>query len=69
MKRKKAVFVHYRVGLMDGVSLEIEKRRQILEEMGSEVKLVSGPRQSGADFIIDELEYDTPIMRDIKENW
>ncbi|MBC8490334.1 MAG: glycosyltransferase family 4 protein [Bacteroidetes bacterium] len=68
MKRKKAVFVHYRVGLMDGVSLEIEKRRQILEEMGSEVKLVSGPRQSGADFIIDELEYDTPIMRDIKEN-
>ncbi|MBU4444035.1 glycosyltransferase family 4 protein [bacterium] len=68
MGRKKAVIVHYRVGLTDGVSLEIEKRRQILEEMGCEVKLVSGPRQSGADFIIDKLEYDTPIMRDIKEN-
>lgn len=68
MKRKKAVFVHYRVGLTDGVSLEIEKRRHILKEMGYEVKLVSGPKQSGADFIIDELEFDTPVIRDIKEN-
>ena len=68
MNRKKVVFVHYRVGLTDGVSLEIEKRRQILEGMGCEVKLVSGPRQRGADFIIDELEYDTLDIRDIKEN-
>lgn len=68
MKRKKAVFVHYRIGLTDGVSLEIEKRRQILEELGCETKLVSGPRQRGADFIIDELEYDTPEVREIKEN-
>ena len=68
MDRKKVVFVHYRMGLTDGVSLEIEKRRQILEEMGHEVKLVSGPRQNGADFIIDELEFDTPVIRDIKEN-
>jgi len=66
--RKKVVFVHYRVGLTDGVSLEIEKRRQILEEMGCNVKLVSGPRQNGADFIIDDLEFDTPVIRDIKEN-
>lgn len=68
MKRKKVVFVHYTMGLTDGVSLEIEKRRYILKEMGYEVKLVSGPRQSGADFIIDELEYNAPIIRDIKEN-
>ena len=38
---KKIAIVHYRVGRTDGVSLEIEKRKAILEELGHEVKHIS----------------------------
>ena len=50
------------------VSLEIEKRRQILEQLGCEVRLISGPIQVGADFVIDDLEFDSPEIRQIKES-
>jgi glycosyltransferase involved in cell wall biosynthesis len=60
--------VHYRVGRTDGVSLEIEKRRQILTDLGYNVILISGPLEAGADRVIPELEFDTPFIRAIKEN-
>jgi glycosyltransferase involved in cell wall biosynthesis len=63
----KIAIVHYRVGRTDGVSLEIEKRKTILESLGYKVRLISGPVQSGADFIIDELEFDAEEILDIKE--
>jgi len=66
MKNKIAI-VHYRVGRTDGVSLEIEKRKTILEDLGYEVRLISGPLQSGADLIIDELEFDAEEISKIKE--
>lgn len=66
MKSKIAI-VHYRVGRTDGVSLEIEKRKTILESLGHEVRLISGPVQSGADYIIDELEFDSKEIAGIKE--
>lgn len=64
----KVAIIHYRVGRTDGVSLEIEKRKHVLERMGCEVALISGPVQNGADFIIDELEFESPEIREIKEN-
>ncbi|MFQ5707156.1 MAG: glycosyltransferase [bacterium] len=65
---KTIAIVHYRVGRTDGVSLEIEKRRSILEGLGHEVKVISGPVQNGSDFVIEELEFDTPGIKEIKEN-
>lgn len=65
---KTIAIVHYRVGRTDGVSLEIDKRRAILEELGHEVKLISGPVQNGSDFVIEELEFDLPEIKEIKEN-
>ncbi len=67
MKTKVAI-VHYRVGRTDGVSLEIEKRKQILEQLGCDVRLISGPLQNGADFIIDALEFERADINSVKEN-
>jgi glycosyltransferase involved in cell wall biosynthesis len=66
MKNKIAI-VHYRVGRTDGVSLEIEKRKTILESLGNEVRLISGPVNYGADYVIDELEFDAEEISGIKE--
>lgn len=67
-KMGKMLISHYRVGKTDGVSLEIEKRREVLKKMGHDVKLLSGPRQSGADFVIPELEFDSPRIAKINNN-
>jgi len=68
MTRKKIAICHYRVGGTDGVSLEIAKRKQILEKYGCEVKLIAGNRSKRADYIIKELEWDDGIIPIIKEN-
>ena len=65
---KKIAICHYRVGGTDGVSLEIEKRKEILERHGYTVKLIAGERSQGADFTIKELEWDNGIVPIIKEN-
>jgi len=67
-KPKKIAICHYRVGGTDGVSLEIEKRKKILENHGCEVKLIAGKRSEGADYIIEELEWDDGVIPIIKEN-
>ena len=67
-QKKKIGIVHFRVGRTDGVSLEIEKRKVILEKLGHEVKLISGPVQNGADFVIEELEFDLQGIKQIKKN-
>ncbi len=67
-KKKKVAICHYRVGKTDGVSLEIKKRKQILEAHGCEVKLIAGPRSGAVDYIIDELEWEDGAISTIKEN-
>lgn len=66
--KKKVAICHYRVGKTDGVSLEIKKRKQILEARGCEVKLIAGPRSQAADYTIDELEWEEGAISTIKEN-
>lgn len=66
--RKKCAIVHYRIGKTDGVSLEIIKRKEILQKLGFDVKLISGPKQSQSDYVIPELEFDTPEAVKIKNN-
>ena len=67
-KLKKIAICHYRVGETDGVSLEIKKRKCILEKHNCEVKLIAGPRSKGADYVIKELEWDNGVIPIIKEN-
>jgi len=64
----KCAIVHYRVGRTDGVSLEIAKRKAVLESEGHVVRLISGPNSCGSDFVIPELEFDSFAIRQIKEN-
>ncbi len=61
----KIGILHHRVGLKDGVSLEIAKRKKVLEEMGHKVILVSGPKQEGADYVLTGLKI--PETNDLKE--
>ncbi len=68
MKPKKIAIIHYRVGGTDGVSLEVAKRKEILESHGCTVKLIAGPRSRGADHQIQELEWDNGAIPIIKEN-
>lgn len=42
VKKKRVLFVHYRTGERDGVSLEIEKRARIFEQLGAEVHYLTG---------------------------
>jgi len=65
---KTVLICHYRVGWTDGVSLEIEKRAQVLNDQGWEVFLLAGNNSEGADFVIDEMDFDNKDIRRITEN-
>jgi glycosyltransferase involved in cell wall biosynthesis len=52
----KILIIHFRVGKLDGVSLEIDNWVKILKENGAEVKLCAGPVNIGADYTIPDLE-------------
>ena len=64
----KILITHFRVGKTDGTSLEISKRKKFLEDMGHEVYLLSGPVQQGADFVIEEMEFDVPKYIKLRNN-
>ncbi|MFC1625626.1 glycosyltransferase [Patescibacteria group bacterium] len=66
---KKILIIHFRVGRTDGVSIEIASWKKILEGLGAEVKLCSGSVNSGADFVIDDLEQQLNVkIFDLDEN-
>lgn len=52
----KILIIHYRVGKLDGVSLEIANWTKILRNSGADVKLCAGPVNIGADYTIPDLE-------------
>lgn len=53
----KICMTHYRVGETDGVSLEMDKWRLVLEGMGHEVVYLAGSAGTSEAFIVDEYEY------------
>ena len=53
--------IHFRIGLTDGVSLEIDKRKQILQQLGYQVITIGGELSSTADYIIQQFETDSPL--------
>ena len=67
-ERKRILFAHYRVGMTDGVSLEIAKRQHILRNQGFSVATLAGPGSSGADYVLPSMDFNTPIARKIADN-
>ncbi|MCG2820813.1 MAG: glycosyl transferase family 1, partial [Candidatus Atribacteria bacterium] len=48
---------HYRVGETDGVSLEMDKCKKVLENMGHKVYFVAGSTGTSDGYIIPEMNY------------
>ncbi|SHE98400.1 Glycosyltransferase involved in cell wall bisynthesis [Marinitoga hydrogenitolerans DSM 16785] len=60
--------LHYRGGLMDGVSLEMEKWKKVLEKLGHKVDIVAGNNNNGVDVYIKEIGFETPEYKLINKN-
>ena len=59
---------HFRVGLTDGVSLEIEKWKNVLEKIGHTVYLLAGEASNIDATIIPKLQLDHPEINKIYNN-
>jgi glycosyltransferase involved in cell wall biosynthesis len=59
---------HFRVGLIDGVSLEIEKWKNALEKIGHAVYLLAGEAPNIGATIIPKLRLDHPEINKIYNN-
>ncbi|NOY14881.1 MAG: glycosyltransferase family 4 protein, partial [bacterium] len=66
----RVVFVHYRTGEKDGVSLEIEKRAEVFRKLGAEVYFISGFDGISRDnvFIIKEFDIKTNHNKFLRED-
>ncbi|PLV56252.1 mannosylglucosylglycerate synthase [Thermotoga sp. SG1] len=65
----KIALLHYRGGLMDGVSLEMEKWKKVLTRMGHEVHIVAGNRKEGVDVVVEEIGFENPDFEKINRNF
>lgn len=64
----KVALAHYRVGLTDGVSLEIDKRKALLEQLGHETVTIAGTHSGDIDLYIPYFEYKTnPTIENIRK--
>lgn len=64
----KIALMHYRAGLMDGVSLEMEKWKSVLENMGHEVHMVAGNVSPAVDVYIKEMGFEDESYHWINHN-
>jgi glycosyltransferase involved in cell wall biosynthesis len=60
--------LHYQVGATDGVSLEIDKWKRVLEEMGHTVHLCAGDLGSAQGTFIPEMYHHTPQAERLYRN-
>ncbi len=64
----KIALAHFRVGETDGVSLEMEKWKLVLERMGHEVIFLAGSEGTANAYVIPELHYKHPLNDRFVEN-
>lgn len=64
----KVALIHYRAGLMDGVSLEMEKWKKTLTKMRYSVEIVAGNNKEGVDVIIPSIGFENPKYKLINKN-
>ncbi len=60
--------IHYKVGGTDGVSLEIDKWKRVLEEMGHTVHLCAGDLGTVEGTLIEELYHHRPEVEQLYHN-
>lgn len=65
----KIALIHYRGGLMDGVSLEMEKWKKVLTKMGHEVHIVAGNKKEGVDLTLKEIGFENPDFERVNRNF
>lgn len=69
MKTMKTIGIfHYQLGLTDGVSLEVEKWKHVLEEMGHKVILCAGRLGNQEGILLPELYHHLPEVDIINQN-
>jgi len=61
-------FFHYKVGGTDGVSLEIDKWKRVIEEMGHTVHLCAGDLGTVEGTLIEELYHHRPDVERLDRN-
>ena len=59
---------HYQLGLTDGVSLEVDKWKTVLERMGHQVQLFAGRFGADQGVLVPELYHHTPVIEEINQN-
>jgi len=59
---------HYQVGMTDGVSLEIDKWKRVLEEMGHTVHLCAGDLGTAKGTLIEEMYHHRPDAERLNHN-
>jgi glycosyltransferase involved in cell wall biosynthesis len=65
---KRIAILHYKVGDTDGVSLEIDKWRIVLENLGHEVYLCAGSLGSTRGTLIKQMFHQTPEAKRLYAN-
>ncbi|RPI53353.1 MAG: glycosyl transferase family 1, partial [Chloroflexi bacterium] len=65
---KRIGILHYQVGRTDGVSLEIDKWKQVLENRGHEVYLAAGDLATVEGTVIEELYHHRPEVERLYRN-
>ena len=57
----KIALAHFRIGETDGVSLEMEKWKDVLQQLGHEVVFLAGSEGMTQAYVIPELRYKHPM--------
>jgi glycosyltransferase involved in cell wall biosynthesis len=60
--------IHFRTGATDGVSLEMDKWREVLEELGHKVIYISGDNNRLPGYVIKELDLNELSFKNLFEN-
>jgi glycosyltransferase involved in cell wall biosynthesis len=67
-KQKNIGIFHYQVGRTDGVSLELEKWRRVLEELGHHTYLCAGDLGTANGILIEEMYHHLPEIERLTYN-
>jgi glycosyltransferase involved in cell wall biosynthesis len=68
MKKFNIAIIHYIANFTDGVSLEMNKWKRVLEEMGHTVYLCAGQFGSAEEIVIEEMYHHSPEARLLNTN-
>ena len=68
VKKRNMAMIHYQVGEMDGVSLEMEKWKATFEKMGHTVTFLAGHLGTAEGVLIEEIYHHAPLAERLRHN-